>query len=213
MVRMHVLVIASLLGAFSIVPAAKAGFVRSVIHESLLAPIVSHTVELTSDMTADRDAPIVEIRLNMANEVDGAVDTMLPIAARKARKLSETYSIDVDSEDEEWVTTDIQVDEGDEVEIRAKGKVKTTPNGVDSGPEGQPYICDVDACVVMRKPYGALIMRVGAAKPVAVGRTLTYRPTHAGRIEFVINDQGNHYDDNNGTYAIMITVTHNPAEN
>ncbi|HYK02332.1 MAG TPA: LecA/PA-IL family lectin [Thermoanaerobaculia bacterium] len=118
-----------------------------------------------------------------------------------------TDVIEVSANTEEWVTSDLEVEEGDEVEIRAKGKAVTTLYGAESGPEGQSFVCDVEACIAIRKPYGALLARIATQPPIVVGRWRAVRAKHKGRFEFMINDQRGYYDDNDGAYDVTITIT------
>jgi hypothetical protein len=113
-----------------------------------------------------------------------------------------------------WTPTGVQLRAGDEVVIRASGRMRfgappinrLTPTGVRRGPtcatiggarsDGWPA-ADLNCW--------SLIARVGTGHPFAVGDARSLRVSTAGELQLGIND--NHLEDNAGSWSASVTVT------
>jgi hypothetical protein len=106
----------------------------------------------------------------------------------------------------DWISADLRVENGDEIEVTATGKAITAPNGTGSGPEGQRYDCDVATCVAQRLPYGALLGRIGTGRPFFIGSSQKVRASAAGDLYFMINDKRGFSFDNLGSYTVTVVI-------
>jgi hypothetical protein len=99
-----------------------------------------------------------------------------------------------------WVTSGVEVQAGDRVELRATGQIALGNAGF-TGPEGvagYEALQAVNAC-----PTGALLIRV-ASHPAQCVRGGFVTVTQAGALQLGLND--NQLRDNSGQFTINVTV-------
>lgn len=112
-----------------------------------------------------------------------------------------------------WTDTEIDVRVGDVLEFEAHGSVKPGENTVFNGPEGNPEL-DVPSNVagLEEENHAALIAMIGSdGPPFLVGPLLAGYPVETdGRLYLGINDV--HVENNEGSFAVIITVTRLPAD-
>ncbi len=107
---------------------------------------------------------------------------------------------------ESWTTTDIPVDECDQIIITAAGKIFLDENQELIGPEGHPNILCTDECVIGDAPRGALIGWVGVDlwNPFLTGTHYDQPSEQTGRLYFIVNDDS--YDDNGGYFSVAVRI-------
>jgi hypothetical protein len=116
--------------------------------------------------------------------------------------------------DVEWVDTGIDVDDGETLNLKAKGMAITGPLNIYpdaiSGPGGQVTICpDVEnptnlVCAMEGKPFGALIGKIGEdGSSFYIGDALSIEAGESGRLYLAVNDYYDTYDDNQAGFTVI----------
>ena len=102
-----------------------------------------------------------------------------------------------------WVDTGIDVRSGDVLSIQASGTATLSTNLSDvAEPGGARTGRKAMSAPLPNEPAGALIARVGNGAPMSVGARQTVTINGTGRLYMAVNDD--HFDDNRGTYRVMI---------
>lgn len=104
-----------------------------------------------------------------------------------------------------WTNTGIDVEEGDEVVISARGEVvHSTTLNQRSGPNGDPGK-RFESNVLRSADHGALLgMITSEGSPFLVGEQRTFKPSTTGRLFLGVNDVGS--DNNAGAFTVDIEV-------
>ena len=104
-----------------------------------------------------------------------------------------------------WVDTGIDVRSGDVLSIQASGTATLSTNLSDvAEPGGARTGRKATSAPLPNEPAGALIARVGDGAPMSVGARKSVTANASGRLYMAVNDD--HFDDNRGTYRVMIGV-------
>ena len=127
------------------------------------------------------------------------VVALLPLAAAAAQALGVRHiTLSVPARDSEWTSTELTVDEGDLIAVRAAGTVVV---GV--------FSREVDAdglapgtSAGMGKAY--LELRIGGGRAVPIGRSGSYEALTSGELQFRLHDV--RYDDNAGAFHVDVVV-------
>jgi len=110
-----------------------------------------------------------------------------------------------------WVGTPIQLSAGQTVTITASGTA-TSCNHDDCDEFYQQYV-DADGldntcpqCIMIDVPEMALVGRIGDGEPFLVGTNLTFTVESDGQLFLAANDEDIAYNDNEGTYDIIVSI-------
>jgi hypothetical protein len=127
-----------------------------------------------------------------AERVSGTVGTL-------GRRQTTTYTIPANRQ---WTETDVNVRDGDTLELRVSGEIEYAPNvkvSAAGAPRRTPGGPDVP---IGNAPAGALIGRVDNGQPFLIGRNTSVRMPASGTLFLGINDDT--VNDNSGNYRIII---------
>jgi len=116
-------------------------------------------------------------------------------------------SVKVDSEKDDWTDTDVLVEQGDIIHIRADGRWRMTPSWEPSGPDG--WDAGGQYRIASNVRTGALIMRIGVSDEYhAAYLGVPIIAEARGRVKFRINDKD--VANNRGIMAVDVASA-NPA--
>lgn len=106
--------------------------------------------------------------------------------------------------DKRWVDAEMYLESGQSIQITASGeadledgKYPTTPDGKES--------CDNSiwgSCTLEGVGWGILLGRIGDGSPFVIGASAQITAEEAGCLSLGINDV--YYDDNSGSYSVLI---------
>lgn len=124
---------------------------------------------------------------------------LVPRAPSHAQALGVRHiALSVPARDSNWTSTDLTVDEGDLIAVRAAGTVVI---GV--------FSREVDAdglapgtSAGMGKSY--LELRIGAGRAVPIGRSGSHEAVSSGELQFRLHDM--RYDDNAGAFHVDVVI-------
>ena len=114
----------------------------------------------------------------------------------------------------EWVDSGIDVEAGETLTFKTKGKAITGPLNVfpdaKSGPGGQATLCGVDGgavpgqtCVLFGAPFGALIVKIDGGCPSLIGGASSFVFGSSGRLYLAVNDFTGTYFDNHAGFTVI----------
>jgi hypothetical protein len=106
--------------------------------------------------------------------------------------------------DRQWVDTGINVRQGDNLTIRADGRIRIARDSRDTITAAGVSSGRTDNATIPSAPVGGLVMRVGNGAAVFVGDQKTIRAPRAGRLYLGVND--NFWDDNTGQFNVTVDV-------
>jgi endonuclease YncB( thermonuclease family) len=127
-----------------------------------------------------------------SNRVSGAAGTL-------GRRQTTTFTIPAN---QQWTETDVNVRDGDTLELRVAGEIEYAPNvkvSAAGAPRRTPGGPDVP---IANAPAGALIGRVDNGQPFLIGRNTSVRMPASGTLFLGINDDT--VNDNSGNYRVII---------
>ena len=103
---------------------------------------------------------------------------------------------------QQWIETDISVQQGANVDFRVTGEVEYAPNARVS-PAGAPRRTPGGGDVpIPNAPAGALIGRIDNGQPFVIGRNTSVRMPASGTLFLGINDDN--VSDNNGNFRVLL---------
>lgn len=116
-----------------------------------------------------------------------------------------------------WFDTGIDIQEGQHLNFLASGSTNTwggIPEAT-TDPDGWldrlcPSAENKPTCLINDVPYGKLIGKIGQSEPFEVGTSLKILAHSSGRLYLASNDNAPYYDDNTGSYQVIIIL---PAQN
>ena len=103
---------------------------------------------------------------------------------------------------QQWIETDITVQQGANVDFRVAGEIEYAPNARVSAagaPRREPGGGDVP---IPNAPAGALIGRIDNGQPFVIGRNTSVRMPASGTLFLGINDDN--VSDNNGNFRVLL---------
>jgi hypothetical protein len=127
-----------------------------------------------------------------SNRVAGTAGTI-------GRRQTTTFTV---PGNQKWIETDITVQGGQNVDVRATGEVEYAPNAkvtAAGAPRRTPGGPDVP---IPNAPAGALIGRIDNGQPFIIGRNTSVRMPEGGTLFLGINDDN--VGDNNGNFRVII---------
>ena len=103
---------------------------------------------------------------------------------------------------QQWIETDVTVQQGANVDFRVTGEVEYAPNAR-VGPAGAPRRAPGGGGVpIPNAPAGALIGRIDNGQPFVIGRNTSVRMPASGTLFLGINDDN--VSDNNGNFRVLM---------
>jgi hypothetical protein len=112
----------------------------------------------------------------------------------------------------EWTRTELELEEGQGIELLAGGKVRLSQDSRYNqlvGPWGFETPCTVNEgnpCALDGAPYGGLIGRIGDGEPFYLGGEKTFVSPRSGYLYLATNDNYGMYADNSGFFFVLLTV-------
>ena len=103
---------------------------------------------------------------------------------------------------QQWIETDVTVQQGANVDFRVTGEVEYAPNvrvSAAGAPRRAPGGGDVP---IPNAPAGALIGRIDNGQPFVIGRSTSVRMPASGTLFLGINDDT--VSDNNGNFRVLL---------
>lgn len=115
-----------------------------------------------------------------------------------------------------WQDTGINVQQGQTLNVTASGSINTwggNPIGDTPNPNGQtqnescPSTGNLPDCLINGELYGTLIGKIGKnGTPFRIGAENKIPVSTSGNLYLAVNDDEPYFDDNSGTYSVLITV-------
>jgi hypothetical protein len=127
-----------------------------------------------------------------SNRVAGTAGTL-------GRRQTTTFTV---PGNQQWIETDVNVQQGANVDFRVTGEVEYAPNvrvtaaGAPRNAPGGPEVPLANA------PAGALIGRIDNGQPFVIGRNTSVRMPASGTLFLGINDDN--VSDNNGNFRVLL---------
>ena len=127
-----------------------------------------------------------------SNRVAGTAGTL-------GRRQTTTFTV---PGNQQWIETDISVQQGANVDFRVTGEVEFAPNarvtsaGAPRNAPGGPEV------PIPNAPAGALIGRIDNGQPFLIGRNTSVRMPASGTLFLGINDDN--VSDNNGNFRVLL---------
>jgi hypothetical protein len=142
----------------------------------------------------------------------GSTPAVAPLETQPTTKqLPEgAYEIAVDAR-AGWVTTTLDLKEGQTLKCRADGQwgespgVKRTADGGQAGMFGSGY-WGVRTILPDQTKWGCLVGRIGGGPPFAIGSVYTMKVDRPGLLQLSINDGLEKMSDNHGILRVHITI-------
>jgi hypothetical protein len=103
---------------------------------------------------------------------------------------------------QQWIETDVNVQQGANVDFRVTGEVEYAPNArvtAAGAPRNAPGGSEVP---MANAPAGALIGRIDNGQPFLIGRNTSVRMPASGTLFLGINDDN--VSDNNGNFRVLL---------
>ena len=129
----------------------------------------------------------------------GANNRVAGTAGTVGRRQTTSFTI---PGNQQWTETDLNVRDGETLELRTTGEIEYAPNvrvSAAGAPRRTPGGPDVP---IPNAPAGALIGRVDNGAPFLIGRNTSFRVPSNGTLFLGINDDT--VSDNSGSYRVMI---------
>jgi hypothetical protein len=126
------------------------------------------------------------------NRVEGAAGTF-------GRRQTTTFTV---PGNQQWIETDVTVQQGANVDFRVTGEVEYAPNArvtAAGAPRRGPGGAEVP---IPNGPAGALIGRIDNGQPFIIGRNTSVRMPASGTLFLGINDDN--VSDNNGNFRVLL---------
>ena len=127
-----------------------------------------------------------------SNRVAGTAGTL-------GRRQTTTFTV---PGNQQWIETDVTVQQGANVDFRVTGEVEYAPNArvtAAGAPRSAPGGPEVP---IPNAPAGALIGRIDNGQPFIIGRNTSVRMPASGTLFLGINDDN--VSDNNGNFRVLL---------
>jgi hypothetical protein len=129
----------------------------------------------------------------------GGTSRVAGTAGTFGRRQTTTFTV---PGNQQWIETDVTVQQGQTVDFRVTGEVEYAPNarvssaGAPRGGAGGPGV------PIPNGPAGALIGRIDNGQPFLIGRNTSVRMPASGTLFLGINDDD--VSDNNGNFRVLL---------